>query len=416
MASSTILQNGQVRPHDYSDTTIGLIAAGDPTWTTYPPNATELSYKGRWDHQYISWWSAPGLKFGFQASEVAITFGKHTSEGVLVAYRIDGQDWMLTNVTANTTHHLVTPDTTGYNVTTPKSAAQTLELRVTNWAYGVQITNVHVSGGACRLVKIPNYPRTMELIGDSLSAGQYATLEGISSYSWGLMYGLGNVEFSISAYPGICLHDSRCYDNIHGQTFQWLKTPDTSDRALEIYGHGQEIPDWDFSAHPPADITVINIGTNDNNTSNNITASEFYDSYIKLISEVHKRWPDSQVIVLSLWSGFDAVGNSFQQGAGFLDEIQGVVRYFNNGSLNERGGEGFVHYFNTTGILEHNDIGPQYHPTDVGHIKLASHLMQYIKLTFGWILEQTGPEVQHETLYWYVLSENACVARTLTDP
>lgn len=39
--------------------------------------------------------------------------------------------------------------------------------------------------------------------------------------------------------------------------------------------------------------------------------------------------------------------------------------------------------------------GPLYHPTDVGHVKLASHLMQYIKLTFGWEFEQTGPEVQH---------------------
>ena len=200
-AAATILQNGQVRPNDYPDTTIASISSNNHHWTTYAPNASELSYKGRWDHQYISWWSAPGLKFGFQAHDVAISFGNYTSEGVLIAYRIDGQDWMLTNVTANTTHLLVTPETIGYNLTTPKTAVQTFEMRVTNWAYGVQIEAVHVSGGAAQLVKIPNYARTMELIGDSLSAGQYGTLEGISSYSWGLMYGLGNVEFSITAYP-----------------------------------------------------------------------------------------------------------------------------------------------------------------------------------------------------------------------
>lgn len=44
--------------------------------------------------------------------------------------------------------------------------------------------------------------------------------------------------------------------------------------------------------------------------------------------------------------------------------------------------------------------GPLYHPTDVGHIKLASHLMQYIKLKFDWVLGATGPEVQADTLYW----------------
>ena len=55
----------------------------------------------------------------------------------------------------------------------------------------------------------------------------------------------------------------------------------------------------------------------------------------------------------------------------------------------------FVHLFNTTGILQHNDIGPQWHPTDVGAIKVASHLLQYIKLTLGWELEATGPEYVH---------------------
>jgi len=154
----------------------------------------------------------------------------------LIAYRLDGQDWQLTNVTANSTHLLVTPRSTGYNLTTPSNAVQTLEMRVTNWGIGVQIANVHVQGGQSRLVKLASAKRTMELIGDSLSAGQYATLEGISSYSWGLMYGLGNTEFSVTAYPGICLHDSRCYDNMHGQTYQWLKSSDTSGRALEIYG------------------------------------------------------------------------------------------------------------------------------------------------------------------------------------
>jgi hypothetical protein len=208
--SATILQNGQVRPDNYTSTTIPTIISLDNNWRTYPPSAPELSYKGRWDHRYISWWSAPGLKFGFQAESVALSFGNYTSQGVLLAYRLDGQDWSLTNVTANSTQLLITTGTPGYNLTSA-SAVKTLEVRVTNWAYGVQLSGVHVSGGNASLVKIPNYTRTMEFIGDSLSAGQYGTLETISSAPWGLMYGLGDTEFTISAYPGICLHDSRCY-------------------------------------------------------------------------------------------------------------------------------------------------------------------------------------------------------------
>jgi hypothetical protein len=51
-----------------------------------------------------------------------------------------------------------------------------------------------------------------------------------------------------------------------------------------------------------------------------------------------------------------------------------------------------------------SDIGPQYHPTDVGHIKLASNLIQYIKLKFDWVLYATGPEVQHDTTYWNTMN------------
>lgn len=49
----TILQNGQVRDTDYPDTRIDL---EDFSFNTYLANATEISYKGRWDSKYVSWW------------------------------------------------------------------------------------------------------------------------------------------------------------------------------------------------------------------------------------------------------------------------------------------------------------------------------------------------------------------------
>ena len=56
-----------------------------------------------------------------------------------------------------------------------------------------------------------------EIIGDSLTAGQYSTYERLSSYAYGLGEGLGNVEYSITASPGICLHDTDCRGNPRGQ-------------------------------------------------------------------------------------------------------------------------------------------------------------------------------------------------------
>ncbi|EME77757.1 uncharacterized protein MYCFIDRAFT_191153 [Pseudocercospora fijiensis CIRAD86] len=404
LASATIWQNGQIRPNDYPDTTISLDSYGNEIeWHRYGPDSPELSYKGRWDDRYISWWSAPGLKFGFKADNVAITFGNYTSHGVLIAYRLDGQDWMLTNVTANSTHLLITPSTTGWNLTTSKEGLRTFELRVTNWAYGVQIDCIHLSGPQNTLVKLPDYTRRIEVIGDSLSAGSGTTLEGISSWSWGVAYGLGDTEFSLTAYPGICVTDTNCWGNPRGQVHQWRKTCDTSGRAVEMYGPNlTHAPDWDFSKHPHPDLTIINIGTNDNNTHNNVTSEQYTSSYIKLLTDIHATYPHTKIIILSLWSGWGPVGSTWIQGSGFYNEIQEVVKHFNNGSLNKMGEvEGaFLFYYNTTGIMQHNDNSPIYHPTDVGAIKVASHLMEYIRLVFGWEFRATGPEVQSGTLYW----------------
>lgn len=202
--SAAIYQNTQLRDDPYPGQATLLSAAEiSADWKSYPANASQLSYKGRWDSKYISWWSAPGLKFGFTGDNVAITFGNYTSDGVLLAWRVDGQDWQFSNVT-NATYQFVSPSTTGVNLTTPANAIQTFEFRVTNWAYGVQLENVLVSGTGA-LHKLTNFEKKIEVIGDSLSAGQYATYEGISSYSWGLTEGFGNIEFDITVWSPLTM-------------------------------------------------------------------------------------------------------------------------------------------------------------------------------------------------------------------
>lgn len=46
-------------------------------------------------------------------------------------------------------------------------------------------------------------------------------------------------------------------------------------------------------------------------------------------------------------------------------------------------------------LQAHNDIGPQWHYTDIGHVKLASALLQFIRMKLGWEVEESaaGPEV-----------------------
>jgi hypothetical protein len=50
----SIIQNGQVKPTSYPNTAID---ASTYSFHTYPANASELSYKGRWDSKKVSWWA-----------------------------------------------------------------------------------------------------------------------------------------------------------------------------------------------------------------------------------------------------------------------------------------------------------------------------------------------------------------------
>lgn len=200
--------------------------------------------------------SAPGLKFGFTGETVAITFGDLTSDGVLVGYRLSGLDWTFTNITAGATHLLVssatiTTTTDGANLTRPVSPPNTLELRVTNWAYGVQIDAVHVAEGASlvRVVAPEERRRTVEFIGDSLTSGMYTTYEGLTSFGYGIGAGLGDAEYGVTAYPGICAADRDCWGNPRGQARQWFYTCDTSYRAQVLYG-------GELICVPPRDVFV----------------------------------------------------------------------------------------------------------------------------------------------------------------
>lgn len=177
---------------------------------------------------------APGIRLGFTGKTLAITFGNWTSDGVQIGYRIGGMDWSFTNATAGGTHLLVTPETPGVGETWPFNPL-TFELRVTNWAYGVQIESVHVAEGD-KLVQLPSFGRRIEVIGDSLASGMYTSYEGLSSWGYALSAGLGDTEYSITAYPGICAADQDCWGNPRGQAHQWFYTSDTSYRASVMYG------------------------------------------------------------------------------------------------------------------------------------------------------------------------------------
>jgi lysophospholipase L1-like esterase len=227
----------------------------------------------------------------------------------------------------------------------------------------VQIKNVHVSKNE-KLIKVPDYKRRIEIIGDSIACGMYATYEGLSSFSYSIGAGLGDTEFSISAFTGLCVHDASCWGNPRGLTYQWFQTSDTSDRARALWNDTPEA--WDFAKEGMADIVLIHAGTNDGNGANHVSRDQFLASYLSFVQSVHGVYPKAHIVLVSLWSGFYTTGVSWAQSGAWVDEIYSIYEAFKD--------EGWLHYFNTTGILQHNDIGPQAHPTDVGHVKVCHTL------------------------------------------
>jgi hypothetical protein len=89
-------------------------------------------------------------------------------------------------------------------------------MRVTNWGCGVQISAVHLSAGS-NFIKIPNFSESIESMGDSLTSGFSATYEVFSDFGYMISAALGDIDFSVAAPPGICLHDTNCRGNPRGQ-------------------------------------------------------------------------------------------------------------------------------------------------------------------------------------------------------
>lgn len=80
------------------------------------------------------------------------------------------------------------------------------------------------------------------------------------------------------------------------QTYQWSQASDVGDRANAAFGDKPE--SWNFTAHRVADLVIINLGTNDGRAVNNIPSDDYYQSYVKMVENVHSVWPDAQIVLM----------------------------------------------------------------------------------------------------------------------
>ncbi|GIJ90377.1 hypothetical protein Asppvi_009331 [Aspergillus pseudoviridinutans] len=306
---------------------------------------------------------------------------------------LGGLDWQFSNVTANSTYQFIGDWTAALNATAIEER-KSFELRA-----GVSVAS------DAKIYKAEEYPKVVEIIGDSLSIGQYATYEGLSSWAYNFAAGFGDVEYSITVrdLDDSILPSDQTQDEVNIYQRHTLGSASmirnageiptvSSPRAKQIYGTSP--PKWDFGAHRPADLVIINLGANDNLTVNNVSSLDFQKSYVEFINGIHHVWPSAQIILMSLWGDFIPSRMTYTQTPQYVEEIENVYRHFDEAP------EKFVYYFDTTGILQHNDIAQESHLTDVGNVKIASHLNRWVAMKFGWRMQATGSEILHGTMYW----------------
>jgi hypothetical protein len=72
---------------------------------------------------------------------------------------------------------------------------------------------------------------------------------------------------------------------------------------------------------------VINIGTNDNNPTNNVSSTDYYNDYVTLVGNIHRIWPKAD-IVLMVSSSFSQAGTLLMMSVavGWLRSFRRYIR------------------------------------------------------------------------------------------
>lgn len=216
----------------------------------------------------------------------------------------------------------------------------------------------------------PAQARSIEVVGDSISCG-YGNEGADTSCGFSadtenhyLTYGAVlarhfDAELSTIAWSGKGVVKN--YDGGAGPTL-----PELYERALPE----NESDVWDFSAARPADLVLINLGTNDYSTDPDPTDASFTAGYVALLEKIRARYPQAIILgtVGPMLSGTD------------LDKARGAIAAAV--AARTSAGDSRVHAHElTTG---NPSPGCDWHPTVATHAAMAAELQPVVAGLLGW--------------------------------
>jgi len=303
-------------------------------------------------------WTASGVEFSFNGTEVAADMVGTTADPRNVAYLAVFVD----DVHKNT--FMVDNSPKKYILCSGLPATKHL-VRIVKVSEAqlssVKLTRIHLNGEL--LAKPAAKSRKIEFIGDSITCG-YGNLGGATDpFS-------SKTEDGLQTWATIAARNLEADCQLicasgHGV----VRDCNRDTRALipPLYEKSNPFSDtnqlWDFSLFP-ADAVVINLGTND--WAGGAPEDEFIAGAVKFIKEVRKHNPNAKII----W----AYGLMVKQYAEFIEKAVKEAQ----------ADDGKIYFVPMTLQNAVDGIGPQGHPSVKTHEKAGGEFASVLKDIMGW--------------------------------
>ncbi|KAI0087532.1 SGNH hydrolase-type esterase domain-containing protein [Irpex rosettiformis] len=342
----------------------------------------KIFYHGRWDFQQGTWWAGSGLKLhANNMQSLDLHLGAHTTSPVAsLGVSVNYGPYITVNVSSGSNSIPLGND----------ADASVVRIVTEGWQNNrIQLESLTTNHDARLQTYVPSQVR-LQIIGDSLSAvrigllsGQYLPQGVVQAWPFLTAESL-KAELNVNAQPGAALKDIPAWGNVHGVSYEFFRTEDTG--YYYTTDHNFTTP-WDFAKDdPPPTHIMIHIGAND--ASQNVTSSDFEQTYLNFVSRLRTIYHTQPIFVftpisLSTW-GWPAADGSISYY--YTDSYPKIVQ--ERRTLGDKN----VFLVNTTGWIRWEDVFPDnIHPTVSGHQRVAGFFEDWLK---GWGLT---PEVSWPT-------------------
>jgi lysophospholipase L1-like esterase len=314
-----------------------LAATGDGS-----PGDSNIKYVGRWDTSNLS-----NVKSYWSGAYFSVNF-----TGTTLSIRLAGAVNMFAVIDGVTRYFPGANGTVNLTPTPLASGTHSLRIIARSEYDTIQFQGLVLSSGASTQLPAAK-SKLIEFVGDSITAGCCTlTNWALNDYAWLTGEAL-NANHTQIAFSGICLQNAaNCGENNIGMSVQFFK--------LQTI-HYTNSPAWDFNRYQ-ANQVVINLGTNDWNTSD----ATLQSTYITFLQNVRAKYPNAEIFVLRTFGGYKAA--------------------LTQAAVNARisAGDSKIRYVDTTGWVTSGDFdSDNLHPTMNGHIKIANRLTPILSAGIG---------------------------------